>query len=91
MGPVASEQGMTAGPVDVRTLARSFDVEYVLDGELLASGTLLRLCISVHDGATGAVVWSETFEGSAAAGSASRTRTTSYAGSRPPSATCVGW
>ncbi|HEX5916773.1 MAG TPA: hypothetical protein VFY76_02915 [Nocardioides sp.] len=62
VGPVASEQGMT-GPVDVRTLARSFDVEYVLDGELLASGTLLRLCISVHDGATGAVVWSETFEG----------------------------
>ncbi len=62
VGPVASERGMS-GTVDVRTVARSFDVEYVLDGELLASGSLLRLCISVHDGATGAVVWSEKFEG----------------------------
>ena len=62
VGPVASERGV-AGLVDVRALARSFDVEYVLAGELLASGSLLRLCISVHDGATGAVVWSEKFEG----------------------------
>lgn len=62
VGPVAPEQG-DGGPLDVRRLARSFDVEYVLDGELLASGSLLRLCISLHDGATGALVWSEKFEG----------------------------
>lgn len=62
VGPVApSEDGH--GSTDVRRLARSFDVEYVLDGELLATGHLLRLCISLHDGATGAVVWSEEFEG----------------------------
>lgn len=62
VGPVAPEQG-AGGAMDVRRLARSFGVEYVLDGELLASGSVLRLCISVHDGATGAVVWSEKFEG----------------------------
>lgn len=62
VGPVSPGQGV-AGPVDARTLARSFAVEYVLTGDLLASGSRLRLCITVHEGGTGAVVWSEEFDG----------------------------
>lgn len=62
VGPVSSERG-TASLADPRALARSFDVEYVLTGELLSSGPVLRLSITVHDGATGAVVWSEKYDG----------------------------
>lgn len=62
VGPVSSERG-AARLVDPRAIARAFDVEYVLTGELLASGPLLRLGMTVHDGASGAVLWSEQYDG----------------------------
>jgi TolB-like protein len=61
VGPVAMERGM-GDLVLARAVARSFDVEYVLAGVLRASGEALRLTISVWDGATGAVVWSEQYD-----------------------------
>lgn len=61
VGPVATERGV-AGVDDARTSARSFDVEYVLTGELRSAGPVLRLAIRVCDGSTGAVVWSEQYD-----------------------------
>lgn len=62
VGPVSSERGV-ARMVDPRTIARAFDVEYVLTGDLVSSGSLLRLGMSLHDGASGAVLWSEQYDG----------------------------
>ena len=62
VGPVSSERRV-ARLADPRAIARAFDVEYVLTGELLSSGSLLRLGMTVHDGASGAVLWSEQYDG----------------------------
>lgn len=61
IGPVATERGI-ADLVDARAVARSFDVEYVLAGAVRSTEEVLRLAISVCDGATGSVVWSGTYD-----------------------------
>lgn len=61
VGPVVTERG-TADLDDVRAVARSFDVEYVLAGAVRASEEVMRLTIRVCDGGSGAVVWSEHYD-----------------------------
>lgn len=61
VGSITSDEG-AARLTDPRTLARSFDVEYVLTGDVMASGDVLRLAVRVHDGGSGGVVWSQAYD-----------------------------
>lgn len=58
VGPVVAETG-PAEPVDVRVLARSLDVEYVLAGSVHAAEDVLRVTCWVCDGLSGDVLWSD--------------------------------
>jgi len=50
-------------PVDVREVARDLGVRYVLEGSVRRSGDRVRIAAQLVEGASGAHVWAEKFEG----------------------------
>lgn len=50
--------------VDSREVARELGVRYVLEGSLRRQGERLRTTAQMVDGATGAILWAERFDGS---------------------------
>lgn len=60
LGPVDRAAGPTGGRR--RRLGDRLDVDYVLEGTVLASGPTVRVTVRVSDAATGGVVWSERFD-----------------------------
>jgi adenylate cyclase len=51
---------------DVRQVARELGVRYVLEGSVRRAGTQLRITAQLVEGATGAHLWAEHFDGSVA-------------------------
>ena len=49
--------------VDVRDVARDLGVRYVLEGSVRRSGDRVRVAAQLIDGASGAHLWAEKFEG----------------------------
>jgi TolB-like protein/tetratricopeptide (TPR) repeat protein len=60
LGPVDRAAGPTGGRR--RRLGDRLDVNYVLEGTVLTSGSTVRVTVRVSDAATGDVVWSERFD-----------------------------
>ena len=52
--------------VDVRTVARDLGVRYVLEGSVRRSGDKVRVTAQLIEGASGAHLWAEKFEGAVA-------------------------
>jgi TolB-like protein/DNA-binding winged helix-turn-helix (wHTH) protein len=52
--------------VDVREVARDLGVRYVLEGSVRRSGDTVRVAAQLIEGASGAHLWAETFDGAAA-------------------------
>ena len=52
--------------VDVRQVSRELDVRYVLEGSVRRSGNRVRVTAQLIDGASGAHLWAETFDGAIA-------------------------
>jgi TolB-like protein/Flp pilus assembly protein TadD len=50
-------------PADVRQVARELGVRYVLEGSVRRAGDTLRITAQLVDGATGAHLWAEHFDG----------------------------
>jgi TolB-like protein len=53
-------------PVDVRDVARDLGVRYVLEGSVRRSGDKVRVTAQLIEGASGAHLWAEKFEGAVA-------------------------
>jgi len=51
--------------IDVREVARDLGVRYVLEGSVRRSGDKVRVSAQLIEGATGAHLWAETFDGAA--------------------------
>ncbi|SCW90113.1 TolB amino-terminal domain-containing protein [Rhizobium mongolense subsp. loessense] len=51
--------------IDVREVARELGVRYVLEGSVRRAGARLRITAQLVDGATGAHLWAEHYDGSA--------------------------
>ena len=58
----SSSFSLKGTPIDVREVAKRFDVAYVLEGTVRTSGDRIRVTAQLIHGATDTHVWSETYE-----------------------------
>ena len=58
----SSSFSLKGTPIDIRDVAKRFDVAYVLEGSVRTSGDRIRVTAQLIDGATDTHVWTETYE-----------------------------
>ena len=58
----SSSFSLKGSAIDLRTIARQFDVAYVLEGSVRTSGDRIRITAQLVDGRTDTHVWSENYD-----------------------------